>query len=70
MEISNEELESAVHFWLEHYIQNGEKHYSDTSDSKLVELYFDNIVERVLSDLPEMTDEENEKIVERIGKMI
>lgn len=70
MNILDEELQDSANFWLDHYKQVGEKHYEDTPDWKIVELYFDKIVDRVLQDLPEMSDEENEKIIQRIGNLI
>lgn len=69
MNITDIELENAFNYWLDHYISNGDRHYSDTKDWKIIELYWDNIVDRVLEGLPEMSDEENEKIVERLSNM-
>lgn len=69
MEIKDSELEASFHHWLDHYIKNGEKHYSDTKEDKIIELYWDNIIDRVLQDLPEMSDEENDVIVERLSNM-
>jgi hypothetical protein len=69
MEIADIELEIAFYHWLDHYTKNGDKHYSDTPDWKIIELYYDYIVDRVLEGFPEMSDEENEKIVERLSSM-
>ena len=69
MEISDTELEIAFYFWLDHYMRNGDRHYSYTKDWKIIELYWGNIVDRVLEGLPEMSDEENDKIVERLSNI-
>jgi hypothetical protein len=68
-EISDLELEGHYHYWLEHYIANGEKHYDNTPEWKVIELYNDMIVERVLQELPEMNDEENEIIANRLSQL-
>jgi hypothetical protein len=67
--ITDSELENSFYWWLDHYMKNGDKHYYDTPEWKITELYWDNIVDRVLQDLPEMNDKENEKIIERLSKM-
>ena len=69
MEITDIELETAFNHWLDHYTKNGDKHYEDTPDWKVQDLYWDNIVDRVLSNLPLMTDEENEQIIIRLTEM-
>ena len=69
MEITDKELEVSFIYWLDHYIKNGDKHYSDTSDARIVELYWDIIVDRVLEGLPEMSDKENEDIINRLANM-
>ena len=68
--ITDEQLLSDFNYWLDHYIKNGDKHYSDTKDWKIVELYYDQILDRVFEGLPEMTDEENEAIVERLNNLV
>lgn len=68
--ITDEQLISDFTYWLYHYTSNGDRHYSDTKDWKIVELYYDQIVDRVLEGLPEMTDDENEDIVERLNNLI
>lgn len=69
MQITDEELNSMYLWWLEHYTAHGEKHYSDTPDWKIAEIYFNEIVSRVLQDLPEMDDEEEEAIIEKLGNL-
>lgn len=69
MEITDLELETAFNYWLDHYTKNGDSHYSDTQDWKIIELYWDYIVYRVLEGLPEMSDEENDEIINRLANM-
>lgn len=68
--ITDEQLIDDFNYWLDHYIKNGDKHYSDTKGWKIVELYYDQILDRILEALPEMTDEENEAIVERLNNLV
>lgn len=69
MEIADIELEIAFYHWLDHYTKNGDKHYSDTPEWKVQDLYWDNIVDRVLEGLPEMSDKENDEIINRLTNM-
>jgi hypothetical protein len=64
--ITNEQLETDFLYWLDHYIKNGEKHYSDTREERIIELYYDNILDRVLENY---TEEESDEIIDRISKM-
>jgi hypothetical protein len=63
--ITDEQLETDFNYWLDHYIKNGDKHYSNTPDWKIIDLYYDNIVERVLENYSEETDE----VIDRLSKM-
>ena len=67
--VTDKELASYFNHWWEHYAENGDKHYPDTKPERITELYWDQIIDRVLSDLPEMTEAENDEIVERLNKM-
>lgn len=67
--ITDEELQGAYYFWLDHYITYGDGHYSDTPDWKIAEIYFDKIVERILEDLPEMDDEQEEVLIEKLSNL-
>lgn len=69
MQITDEELNSMYLWWLEHYTAHGEKHHADTPESKIVEIYFDKIVERILEDLPEMDDEQEEVLIEKLSNL-
>ena len=63
-------LEEMINTWLDHYIANGESHYSDTPDWKIRDIYWDKIVDRVLSDLDiDLTDEEIEKMCDRLNDL-
>lgn len=68
--ITDKELIETFDWWLNHYTKNGDKHYDDTPDWKVIELYYDLIVDRVLESLPMMSDEENEIIVERLNSLV
>jgi len=56
--ITDKELTENFNWWLDHYTKNGDKHYSDTKDWKIIELYYDLIIDRVFESLPMMNDEE------------
>ena len=45
--ITDEQLETDFLSWLDHYSKHGWKHYEDTSEERILEMYYDNIVERV-----------------------
>lgn len=68
--ITDKELIETFYWWLDHYTKNGDKHYDNTPDWKVIELYYDQIVDRVFESLPEMSDEENEAIVERLNNLV
>jgi len=64
------QLEDMINQWLDHYTANGEKHYIDTPDWKIRELYWDNIVSRVIEDINmEMTDEEIDSFCDRLAAL-
>ena len=69
MNITDIELEDSFNHWLNHYTKRGTRHYSDTPEFRIIELYWDIIVDRILESLPEMSDEESEQIVERLANM-
>jgi len=62
------DLESRVNHWLDHYTIYGESHYSDTKDWKIMEIYWDKILDRVLNEL-EITEEEVEPMADRISAL-
>jgi len=64
--IEDIELESNFNWWLDHYTSHGDKHYSDSPDWKIVELYYDLIVDRVLENY---TEEDSDYIIERLSKI-
>lgn len=66
MNITDEELNSMYLWWLEHYTSHGDSHYSDTPEWKVAEIYFDKIVDRILQDLPEMDDEDEVTLIEKL----
>lgn len=70
MNKTDSELESIINYWLEHYTKNGDSHYSDTSEDRIREIYWDKIVERVIeSNDEEMTDQELDDFVERLNNI-
>jgi hypothetical protein len=70
MNKSDAELESMINFWLDHYIANGDSHYSDTREDIIREIYWDKIIDRVIeSNDEEMTEDELEIFVERLNNI-
>ncbi len=67
--ITDKELYDRFLWWLDHYEKNGDRHYDDTNYFKRVEIYWDLIINRVLNELPMISDEENENIVNRLSEM-
>lgn len=65
--ITDAELENVFLFWLNYYTSRGNKHYDDTPDWKIIELYHDLIVDRVLEGYPEEYDAN--EIIERLSNM-
>ena len=65
--ITDAELENVFLFWLNYYTSRGNKHYDDTPDWKIIELYRYLIVDRVLEGYPEEYDAD--EIIERLNKM-
>lgn len=63
------ELEEYMHYWLDHYTATGDSHYPDTSPERIVEIYWDRAVGRVIDDLEEMTEEEADIICERLENL-
>ncbi len=68
--ITDKELVDNFNWWLDHYTKNGDKHYSDTKDWKIIELYYDLIVDRVFESLPMVNDEETDIIIERLNNLV
>lgn len=64
--ITDVQLETDFLYWLDHYIKNGDKHYSDTKEDRIIELYYDMILDRVLENYPE---EYSENIIHRLTSM-
>ena len=67
---TDKELVENFNWWLNYYKKNGDKHYSDTPDWKITELYYDLIIDRVFENLPMMNDEEIETITEQLNNLI
>lgn len=59
-----------INYWLDHYTIYGDKHYSDTPDWKIREIYWDNIESRVIEDMNiEMSDDELNRLCERLSRL-
>lgn len=70
MEKTDEELESMINFWLDHYINNGDSHYLDTKEDRIREIYWEKIIDRVIDDNgEEMTDAELDLFIERLNNI-
>lgn len=67
--ITDEQLESSMIHWFEHYEKNGYRHISPVKWEKITELYFEEALERTLNDLPEMSEDDNDLIIERIQNL-
>lgn len=65
---SDADLQYRVNHWLDHYTKYGESHYADTKDWRILEIYWDEILYRVLNEL-EITDEEVEPMADRISAL-
>jgi uncharacterized protein (DUF2236 family) len=65
---SDADLQDRVNHWLDHYTKYGESHYADTKDWRILEIYWDRILDRVLNEL-EITDEEVEPMADRISAL-
>lgn len=67
--MEDKELEDSMNYWFEHYQVNGWRHCGEISFEKVIEIYWEQALDKTLQDLPEMTDSEQEKVIERIEKM-
>jgi hypothetical protein len=67
---SDSKLENMIEYWINHYTKNGDSHYSDTKESRIIEIYWDKILDRVIEDVNiEMTDTEIEKFCDRLANL-
>lgn len=66
---TDEELLEKFNFWLDHYTKYGESHYKDTKDWKILEIYYDRILDRTINDLV-IEDDDVEYYVDRIGELV
>mgnify|MGYP001618256790 CR=1 FL=1 len=67
--ITDEELIERFNYWLDHYTNNGERHYSNTPDWKIQELYTDSIYDSVLNEICE-EDRTEEELIERLNNLV
>ena len=65
---SDSELEDRVNYWLDYYVKYGESHYADTKDWRILEIYWDKIIDRVLNEL-EIEESEVEPMSDRISAL-
>jgi hypothetical protein len=65
---SDADLKERVNYWAQHYTKYGESHYADTTDFKILETYWDKILDRVLNEL-EIEEHEVEPMADRISAL-
>jgi hypothetical protein len=65
---SDADLQDRVNHWLDHYTRYGESHYVDTKDWRILEIYWDKILDRVLNEL-DITDKEVQPMADRISAL-
>ncbi len=65
---SDDDLRDKVNHWIDHYTRYGESHYSDTKDWRILEIYWDRIVDKVLDEL-EIEEHEVESMSNRIASL-
>lgn len=58
---TDDEIRKMADELFEYYERFGDRHYSDTSQDRMTEIYWDNVTERLINDIEiDMTDEEIE----------
>ena len=62
------DLQDRVNYWLDHYTKYGDSHYADTKDWRIVEIYWEKILDRVLNEL-EIEEHEVEPMADRISSL-
>ena len=62
------DLQDRVNHWLDHYTKYGDSHYADTKDWRIVEIYWEKILDRVLNEL-EIEEHEVEPMADRISAL-
>jgi len=65
---SDSDLIDRVNYWLDHYKKYGDSHYSDTQDFRILEIYWDKILDRVLNEL-EIEEHEVDPMADRISAL-
>jgi len=60
--MTDQEIQNSFQYWLEHFARNGYRHYADTPEDRLPEIYWDDIIERMLEDI----EGEESEIITRI----
>ena len=66
---TDNELINSFNDYIEMYTKRGNKHYCDTPDWKIKELYIDLIYDRILSDICEEDDTKDE-LIERLNQLM
>ena len=67
--ITDEQLVDVFNFWLEHFKNRGARHYTDTPDWKIQELYYDVILDRILDEIA-VEAGTSEEIIERLNNLV
>jgi len=63
---SDADLQDRVNYWLDQYTKYGDSHYADTTDWRILEIYWEKILDRVLNEL-EIEENEVEPMADRIS---
>jgi len=67
---SDQELTDMINEGVEHYKRNGDSHYIDTNDDRILEIYWLKIVDRIIDSIDqELTDDDIEEFVERLSNL-
>lgn len=65
---SDDELIERVNELVVYYTNNGDSHYDDTKDWRILEIYWNRILDKLLNDL-EIDEQEVEQMSERITNL-
>jgi hypothetical protein len=56
---TDDEIRNMVDNWFDHYRNVGDSHHQDTPDFRIIEVYWDKVIDRLLDDLGiELTDKQ------------
>lgn len=67
--LEDKEILDAFYYELEEWKYKGDRHYKDTTEERLIEIYYDNIIYNLLVCFNVQEEEENE-FIERLNNLI